>query len=46
MFDELEPKIPDFLKRGGYSECADFFHTHFPEGRISERVKIFCRHKE
>ena len=42
-FSVLEASIRDFLTLGGYTQCAKFFHTHVPEGRIGSHVLISCR---
>ncbi len=43
MYDTLAPKVARFLEEGAFALCADFFHTHFPEGRASSRVTVYCR---
>ncbi|XP_076462738.1 GPI alpha-1,2-mannosyltransferase 3-like [Babylonia areolata] len=42
-FNSLKPNITDFLQQGGYTHCAQFFHTHFPEGRLGSHVMVSCR---
>ena len=44
MFDELYVKVPLLMShyRTKYDQCARFFHTHFPEGRISSYVIVLC----
>ena len=42
-FSVLQASIADFLALGGYNECARFFHTHLPEGRIGSYVIVSCR---
>lgn len=39
-FDSLQPKLDGFLRWGGYSEAASFFHTHFPSERVGGRVVV------
>ena len=43
MYDELEPKVRAFLAEGDFQRCAEFFHTHFPDGRVSTKVVVYCR---
>ena len=43
FFNVLIDKITDFLTQGGYSKCANIFHTHLPEGRIGSHVVVACR---
>ncbi len=46
LYDGLHEAVRDFLLKGGYDKCATFFHTHFPEGRISRHVNIYCKKSE
>lgn len=39
-FDSLQSKLDPFLRWGGYSEVASFFHTHFPSERVGGRVVV------
>lgn len=43
MFDVLVPKIQVWLHKYRFNQCAQFFHTHFPEGRVGSEVVVFCR---
>jgi len=45
MFDELHVRTAALLRdsRHGYWLCGRFFHTHFPEGRVSMHVVVLCR---
>jgi hypothetical protein len=44
MFDELLIKNPSLMNghRTNYDLCARFFHTHFPQGRISSYIIVMC----
>lgn len=44
MFDELHVRTAAVLQssRNGYRLCGQFFHTHFPEGRVSMYVVALC----
>jgi len=44
MFDELHVRTAAVLRdsRLGYRQCGQFFHTHFPEGRVSMYVVVLC----
>jgi len=44
MFDELHVRTAAILRdsRNGYRPCGQFFHTHFPEGRVSMYVVALC----
>jgi len=44
MFDELHIRTAALLRdsRLGYRLCGQFFHTHFPEGRVSMYVVVLC----
>merc|ERR1711988_1972886 len=42
MFSTLAPGVNEFLQNHGYRECRTFFHTHFPEGRVSSHVVVWC----
>ena len=44
MFDELHVRIAAVLRDSpnGYGLCGQFFHTHFPEGRVSMYVVVLC----
>jgi len=44
MFDELHVRTAAVLRhsRLGYRLCGQFFHTHFPEGRVSMYVVVLC----
>ena len=44
MFDELHVRTAALLQdsRHGYRLCGQFFHTHFPEGRVSMYVVALC----
>ncbi|KAJ1525686.1 hypothetical protein ONE63_008900 [Megalurothrips usitatus] len=39
-FDSLQQKLEPFLRWGGYSEVASFFHTHLPTERVGRRVIV------
>ncbi|PIK52104.1 putative GPI mannosyltransferase 3 [Apostichopus japonicus] len=41
MFDVLTEKVQSFLKSGRYIKIAEFFHTHFPDGRVGGHVVVF-----
>ena len=45
MFDELFVRLPSMMNqhRSDYDLCVRFFHTHFPEGRVSTYVVVMCR---
>jgi len=44
MFDELHVRTAALLRdsRHSYTECGRFFHTNFPEGRVSMDVVALC----
>ena len=42
LFDELHIRIASGLRRRGYENCDKFFHTHFPDGRVSEYIVVMC----
>lgn len=44
MFDELHVRTAAVLRDSqiGYRLCGQFFHTHFPEGRVSMYVVALC----
>ncbi len=42
MFDVLEDRVGKFLDARGYRRCAEFFHTHIPEGRIGRTISVHC----
>jgi len=44
MFDELHVRTAAMLRdsRHSYRLCGRFFHTHFPEGRVSMHVVVLC----
>lgn len=42
-FNVLLGRIAEFLRLGGYTQCAKFFHTHVPEGRVGSHVLVSCR---
>lgn len=42
-FSPLHKTIGLYLEQSGYKECASFFHTHLPEGRVGRRVMVRCR---
>lgn len=41
LFDTLEPEIGDYLSK--FWLCESFKHTHFPEGKVGNRVNVYCR---
>ncbi|XP_065175450.1 GPI mannosyltransferase 3-like [Sycon ciliatum] len=41
LFDVLEPVIRKWLHDSGYRRQASFFHSHFPEGRVGQRVLVY-----
>jgi phosphatidylinositol glycan class B len=43
LFDVLVPAVTEELTAGRYSQCASFFHSPFPEGRVGARVVLFCK---
>ena len=43
LFDVLEGDIREWLKRAKYHICAEYFHSHFPEGRIGGKVLVYCQ---
>ena len=42
-FDVLHGTIGHLLTGWRYRTCAKFFHSHFPEGRVSSNVFVGCR---
>ena len=46
MFNRLQKDIKTFLVRHKYKQCAQFFHTHVPEGRTGTHVQVFCQKKK
>ena len=42
MFNVLQHQIEHFLRKNRYEECARFFHSHFPEGRVGSHVTVMC----
>jgi len=42
LYNVLLPDISRVLEDFQYRECAAFFHTHFPEGRIGSEVLVYC----
>ena len=43
MFNTLQPAIHEFTQEHGYRDCAKFFHTHVPEGRVGSHVIVMCK---
>ncbi|KAJ8029122.1 GPI mannosyltransferase 3 [Holothuria leucospilota] len=43
MFNVLQERVKSFLDKGKYGQVAEFFHTHFPEGRVGRYVLVFHR---
>lgn len=43
-YDNLVETIKPFLEQNGYELSGDYFHTHFPEGRVGSRMLIYGRH--
>ncbi|XP_071952389.1 GPI mannosyltransferase 3-like [Antedon mediterranea] len=46
MFDRLVDDIKDFLEFWKFTKCHDVFHSHFPDGRVGNRVVVFCQSKD
>lgn len=44
MFSNLEADVADFTVMYNYTDCASFFHTHAPEGRVGSHVMVKCLH--
>lgn len=42
-FNKLEEEILPFLTSRGYTLARSFFHSHLAEGRVGEKVLIYCR---
>ncbi|XP_021355210.1 GPI mannosyltransferase 3-like [Mizuhopecten yessoensis] len=42
-FNKLQNNISEFFTQSGYKKCGNFFHTHFPEGRVGSHVRVSCR---
>ncbi|XP_060570497.1 GPI mannosyltransferase 3-like [Ruditapes philippinarum] len=42
-FSPLQKQLGLYLTQSGYKDCASFFHTHFPEGRVGTHVIVSCR---
>ncbi|KAL4236615.1 hypothetical protein ACF0H5_004999 [Mactra antiquata] len=42
-YSTLHTQIGLYLEQSGYKECASYFHTHLPEGRVGRRVIVQCR---
>lgn len=42
-FNSLEESIFEFLMQNRYQKCAQYFHSHIPEGRIGSHVIVSCR---
>ncbi|XP_052776100.1 GPI mannosyltransferase 3-like [Mya arenaria] len=42
-FSPLQSDIELYLLQNGYKDCASFFHTHIPEGRVGSHVIVSCR---
>lgn len=43
LFDVLEKEVHAWLEKAGIKLCAEFFHTHFPEGRTGRMVLLYCK---
>ncbi|XP_053356785.1 GPI mannosyltransferase 3 isoform X1 [Clarias gariepinus] len=41
LFHPLEKEISTFLDENGFVRKSEFFHTHFPEGRLGKRIYIY-----
>ena len=42
IFDILQPRISDFLKKHQYTQFAKFFHSHVPDSRVGSHVIVMC----
>lgn len=42
-FSPLKKQLGLYLTQSGYKDCASFFHTHIPEGRVGSHVLVSCR---
>lgn len=42
-FSPLQKRLESYLAQSGYKQCASFFHTHLPEGRVGKHVLVSCR---
>lgn len=42
-FSPLQKQLGLYLAQSGYRDCASFFHTHLPEGRVGRHVLVSCR---
>ena len=45
MFNSLIDKVSNWLHLKGFQECARFFHTHFPEGKVGSHVVALCHNQ-
>jgi len=43
FFSPLYEHIDLYLTQNGYRDCASYFHTHIPEGRVGSHVIVACR---
>lgn len=43
MFDTLVRSLFGFIQNKDYKLCAQYFHSHFAEGRIGNFINIYCR---
>ncbi|XP_067678293.1 GPI mannosyltransferase 3-like [Haliotis asinina] len=42
-FSPLQGTVGSLLNQNGYKQCARYFHTHLPEGRVGSHVLVSCR---
>jgi len=42
MFSSIHADVKGYLTSNGVNKCQDFFHTHLPEGRVGNRVEVWC----
>lgn len=42
MFSSLENSLFNFIHNSGYKLCAQYFHSHFAEGRTGNFISVYC----
>lgn len=42
-YSSLHDTLLPYLNQYNYSKCAQFFHTHFPDGRVDSEIFVSCR---
>ena len=42
-YSNLHETLLPYLNKHNYSKCAQFFYTHFPEGRVGADIFVSCK---